>query len=197
LLLAGTLVFFLYVYGSAALGTVAYNHLFLTYVAIASASLFAFVLTFRSVDPSWLGTRLSNAAPRRFAAAFMLISGAVTLVVWTAPLVAALVNGQPPDRLDSYTTPVTTALDLAVITPSTFIAGVLLLRRDPLGYIVAVSLLVLEAILAPLIAAQTLSQVSAGVSPSSGEVVGPLVGFVAIAGVASWVLVAILRSISD
>jgi len=46
LLLTGTLGFFLYNYASLALGA-AYNNLFLVYVALFGASLFAFVLAFR------------------------------------------------------------------------------------------------------------------------------------------------------
>src|SRR5512135_1848840 len=44
LLLTGVLAYFLYTYGSMAVGA-AYNPLFLVYVVLCSASLFAFVLT--------------------------------------------------------------------------------------------------------------------------------------------------------
>jgi hypothetical protein len=86
-----------------------------------------------------------------------------TLVVWGGPIVAALIGGESPERLDTYTRSSPRALDLATITPATFLAGVLILRRDPLGYLSALSMLVLEAMLAPLIAAQTVSQLSTGV----------------------------------
>lgn len=78
-----------------------------------------------------------------------------------------------------------------------FLAGVLILRRNPLGYLIAFSLLVLETTLAPLIATQTVSQVLAGVSFTTGEIVGPMAGFVVLATVAIWVMVTILRNISD
>ena len=73
-----------------------------------------------------------------------------------------------------YSTPVTTALDLAVITPAAVLAGALILRFVALGYLLAVSLLVLEVMLAPLLAAQTASQLWAGVSFSAGQIVGPI-----------------------
>ena len=50
LLLTGTLGYFLYVYASMALGTVVYNELFLAYVVLFSASLFAFVLALTGID---------------------------------------------------------------------------------------------------------------------------------------------------
>lgn len=194
LLLTGTLVYFLYVYASYALGAVAYNELFLLYVALFSASLYAFVLAFGSVDLRALG---SPRLPRRGLAAFLFASGLVTLIVWSGPVVAALLQGAPPARLDSYAAPVTFALDLATITPATFLAGVLVLRRDPRGYRIALSLLVLEAMLAPLIALQTVSQLSAGVAYTPAQIVGPMMGFVLLALLAVRMLVAILRGVVD
>ena len=59
------------------------------------------------------------------------------------------------------------------------------------------SLLVLEVMLAPLLAAQTISQLWAGVSFPAGQIVGPIAGFATVALIAIWVLVAILRTISE
>jgi len=193
LLLLGTLVFFLYVYGSAALGTVAYNRLFPVYVALFSASLFAVARLLATVDRTELSDRCDT-GPRRGVGVFLLLSGAVTALVWGVPMVAAAVTGVPTDRLDSYTTDVTYALDLAIITPAALLAGALILRRKATGHLLALSLLVLEAMLAPLIIAQTVSQLAAGVTFTPAEVVGPMVGFVVIAGAALWFLIGLLRA---
>jgi hypothetical protein len=74
---------------------------------------------------------------------------------------------------------------------------VLILRRDPLGYLLAFPLLVLEAFLAPMITAQTVSQLRAGVTFPAGQIVGPIGGFATIAVVAIWVIVILLRNVSD
>jgi hypothetical protein len=71
-----------------------------------------------------------------------------------------------------------------VITPLTFLAGALVTRGRALRYLLAVPLLVVEAMLAPLITAQTVGQVAAGVTFTPGEVVGPATGFVVLAGAA-------------
>jgi hypothetical protein len=196
LLLVGTLVYFLYVYASLALNA-AYNNLFLIYVALFSASLFAVVLAATSIDLVALQAHFLPNLPHRGPALFMLASGLVTLLIWLGPLLSALVRGQPPALLDSSTTMVTDALDLAIMTPATIIAGVLILRRAPLGYLIACALLVLEMLLAPLIAAQTVSQVLAGVSFSAGQMIGPIAGFSLIALAAIVVTTALLRTISD
>lgn len=197
LLQVGTLGFFLYVYGSYALGAAAYNELFLLYVVLFSASLYAFVLAFVSVDTRELAATFSPSMPQRGPALFMIGSGLTTLLVWAGPLVVALMEGKTPERLDHYTTKLTEALDLATVTPAALLSGLLMLRRAPLGYLIGLSMLVLEAMLAPMIALQTVSQSLAGVSFPPGQIVGPIAGFSILALLAIWIIVAIIRNISD
>ena len=188
LLLLGALGNVLYVYASMALNA-AFNNLFLLYVVLFSASFFAFVLLFTSLDLK----RAVNRLPRRGPAVFMFASGGVTAVVWAGPLVGALLAGRPPAELGSYSTFVTYALDLAIITPATFIAGALIWQRQSPGYLIAFSLLLLEAMLAPMMAAQTFFQLQAGVVFTTAMIVGPLLGFGMLALIAIWVLVSLLR----
>jgi hypothetical protein len=190
LLLLGALGSVLYVYASMALNA-AYNPLFLLYVVLFSASFYAFMLHFTNFDLSPFVARL----PRRGPAIFMFASGLITTVVWAGPLVGALFTGEPPSDLGSYSTFVTYALDLAIITPATIIAGVLIWRREQLGYLMALSMLVLEAMLAPMMAAQTYFQLEAGVEFTTGMIAGPLMGFGILALCAAWVLMAILRAV--
>jgi hypothetical protein len=193
LLLVGTLGYFLYLYASMALGT-AYNPLFLLYIALFSASLFAFVLAFSTVDLQQVRGR---ALPRRGLATFMVAGGVITLLVWGLPLVSALLEGRPPERLDSYTTMVTYALDLAIITPATFVCAYLALKHEPLGYVIAAPLLTLIVLLAPQIALSTYFQRAAGVPFTTGEMVGPVAGFVVLGLLAAWLFVALLRSLHE
>ena len=197
LLLTGALTYFLYVYASAALGTVAYNELFLVYVALFSASLFALALAFRSIDLRALPAHCSPRLPRRGPAGFLFASALVTAAIWLLDPVTGLRMGEPPEILKTSTTLFTHALDLAIIVPAVALAGLLILRRAPLGYAMAVPLLVLEAMLAPVIIAQTVSQVSAGVAFTPAEIAGPIAGFLVLAVAAIWVIVALLRHISE
>jgi hypothetical protein len=118
----------------------------------------------------------------------------VTAVVWLQPLVTALLRGTAPALLDVYATPVTSALDLAVITPAAALAGFLVRRRDPLGYLMAAPLLVTIVLLLPTIALSTALQGAAGISFTAAEVVGPIAGFGVLGGVGSWLLVRLLRA---
>jgi len=196
LLLTGILGYFLYVYASMALGA-AYNRFFLVYIALFSASLFAFIQVFSKVEIESIASHIPGGLPGRGLAIFMLVSGVVTLFVWGAPLVSALVQGGPPDRMDSYTTMVTYALDLAIITPATILCAVLVLQGDPMGYVIAVPLLTLIVLLAPQIILSTVFQKSAGVPFTTGEMGGPVAGFVILGFIAAWFLVDILRGVSS
>ena len=191
LLLLGALTWFLYVYATYAL-SVTFNELFLVYVVLASASFFAFVLLWRTIDPAPIAERVPDAVRRR-TAVLMLASGLLTFLVWSLPLLAATVSGDAPKWLDNSSTMVTDALDLAIITPSALLAGMLLRRREPTGYLIAIVLLVLLLILAPAIIAQTISQLAAGIDFTPGEVIGPMAGFVVLGAIAAWCLLGLLR----
>lgn len=196
LLLMGMLLYFLYVYASLGLNT-AYNSLFLVYVALFSASLFAFVLALMSFDLAALPSHFLLRLPRRVPALFLIASGLVTMIVWLTPLVGALAQGRPPALLDSYSTKVTDTLDIGIITPACFVLGRLMLRRAPLGYLLACPLLVLEAMLLPMLVAQTVTQLAAGVTFAPGEIVGPIGGFGLVALLAIGVLATLLAKIKD
>lgn len=195
-LLAAMLTSFLYVYASLALCS-AYNNLFLIYIAIFSASLYASVVLWTSSDYRSLLSRNAPRLPRRGPASFMLASGLVTPLIWLSPVLVALARGGVPERLDSYTTLVTTALDLAIIVPAACIAAISIMRRSPLGYQIAIPLLGIIVMLGPTMVAQTISQLSAGISFTAVEIAGPIGGFESMALIASWVMVAIMRTISN
>jgi hypothetical protein len=195
LFLTGMLGYFLYVYASMALGA-SYNKLFLLYIIIFSASLFAFMQAFASVDLDLIAARIPNQLPIRGLATFMFAAGSITLFVWGAPLVTALIRGGTPERMDSYTTMVTFALDLAVITPATFLCAILVLRGEPLGYAISFPLLMTIILLAPQIILSTIFQKSVGVPFTTAEMVGPVAGFVILGLLASWLLTLILRGVN-
>ncbi len=198
LLLTGTLAYSFYVYGSLALGTAAYNDLYLVYLALFSGSLFALILACRAIDLADLDGRLTPRAPSRGLAVFLLASGALTAGVWLGmTLLPAIVRGEAALLLDGYTTFVTYTLDLGIIAPACGLAAVLLRRRAPSGYALAAALLGILALLGPAFAAQTISQLAAGVTYSPGEIIGPIGGFGAISLIADWLLLRLLRGVGE
>lgn len=193
LLLLGSLGYLLYVASGYALGAVAYNELFLVYVWMFSASLFAFTMTFVSFGP--VVERLGNDLPRRGPGVFMWVSGLVTLVIWLMDPIGSLMGGGPPRGLDAHTTLFTYALDIGVIVPAAVAAGIMILKGRAFGYVAAFSLLVLETLLLPIIALGTSFQIGLGISFTPAEVIGPISGFSVLALGAVWVIAAVLRRV--
>lgn len=196
LLLPGAVGWFLYVYATMAVRA-AFNPLFVVYVALFAASLYAFVVTLVDAWRLPVRARPGRAMPRRGAGTLLLLSGLVMPVIWLGPVIGAQLAGEVPERLETYTTAVTEALDTAVIAPAVLLAAVWTWRRETRGYVLAVPLLTLETMLAPMIAAQTASQLSAGVRLTPPEVVGPLGGFVVLSLAACWLLVRLLTAVDE
>jgi hypothetical protein len=84
---------------------------------------------------------------------------------------------------------------LAVITPAAAMAGVLVRRRNPLGYLLAAPLLVTIVLLLPTIALSTALRAAAGISFTVPQIVGPIAGFAALGGVGTYLLVRLLRAV--
>jgi hypothetical protein len=97
--------------------------------------------------------------------------------------------------LDVYTTFVTYALDLGILAPAAAYAGLLVRRRDPLGYLVAAPLLVTVVLLLPTIALSTALQAAAGITFTVPEVVGPIAGFGVLGAIGARLLVRLLRAV--
>lgn len=193
LALTGAQAWLLYVYLTMAVGA-AFNPLFLLYVIVFGASLWALLVTTTKVDTRRLAAVVPR-LPRHGPAVVMVTSGLVTMVIWIGPVLAAQLSGAIPARLDGYTTLVTIALDAAVITPAALTAGTLIWHRRPAGYRLAVPLLIVETLLAPMIIAQTVSQITAGITFSPAELIGPLTGFAVLAVAAAAVLIGVLRAL--
>jgi len=163
---------------------------------VFSSSLFGLILSFNSAVLRFGLNEDLVSLPGRAIAIFMFVAGGITLFVWGGPLISALFKGAPPERMDSYTTMVTFAIDLAVITPATIICGILILRGNAVGYILAEPLLTLIVLLAPQILISTIFQQRVGVPFSQGEMIGPVAGFVLLGSIGLWLLIRLFKSVS-
>ena len=192
LLLTGAITFFLYVYATNAM-SVAYNQLFLLYVALFSLSFFAWFLMFTAIQP--LAAHFTRPLPFRGIATFLLVCAVLTGYVWLEPIVTALAGGTHPALLGNSTTMVTEALDLALIVPGCIVAAALLWRRDRRGLIVAMPLLVLLLLIGPSIAAMTYFQVADGIVFTLPQIVGPIGVFLVVGLIDILVLAIVLRAV--
>lgn len=135
LILAGTLAFILYTYISMSFGT-HYNPLFLVYVALFSLSLLAFVLVMMSFDTAGLPAHFSAKLPRGYIAGMLFFAATFLSLAWLGRIAATFTPGTIP-MLENTTSMFIQAMDLGLIVPLCVLAGVLLLRRKPWGYLLA------------------------------------------------------------
>jgi hypothetical protein len=135
LLLTGTLGFFLYTYMSMSM-LAAYNALFLIYVVLFAASLYAFILSMMAIDLADLPRRFSPRLRHGWIAGLLFVIGGFLFLAWMGRIVMPLMQGVDP-ALENTTTLVIQAMDLALIVPLAVLSGILLLRRSAWGYLLA------------------------------------------------------------
>jgi hypothetical protein len=83
-------------------------------------------------------------------------------LIWLSDIIAPLLEGSAPEIMGPYTTLFTHGFDSAVITPAAVIAGVSLLRRKPLGYLLAAPILILCTLIGVVVIGQTAAQTLVG-----------------------------------
>ncbi|MCC6147255.1 MAG: hypothetical protein IT308_06765 [Anaerolineaceae bacterium] len=135
ILLTGTLGFILYTYITMCFGA-AYNRLFLVYVALFSLSLFAFILSMMSFDLKTLPAHFSEKMPHGWIAGLFFCTAAFLSLAWLGRIAATFAPGAIP-VLENTTSMFIQAMDLGIIVPACLLAGILLLRRKPWGYLLA------------------------------------------------------------
>ncbi len=197
LLLCGSLAYFLYYYASMCFAT-AYNNLFLVYVVLFSLSFYAFILAVTSVDIQALPARFAGRLPYRGIIVYLYAVGAVLMLVWLGlSLLPALLAGQAPGELASYTSLVTHAIDLAIIVPAAFIAAVSLGRRTPPGYFLAALLILLNLTLGTSLLGQGAAQLLYRVPMAPGQIIGFMGTFAILTLVSIYLTVVLLRDIAE
>jgi hypothetical protein len=196
MLLAGTLTYFLYNYGSIAFGA-AYNQLFLVYVALMSASLFALILTLMSFDVAMLPDHFSPHLPSRNMGIYSIASGVVLLLIWPGlSIIPALIEGKAPPEVWSYTTVITYAIDMGIVAPVLIVTGIMLLRRNPFGYLLTATLLVFTVILgSSLLTAGTIQMLAGFIDIR--QFIGFVASFAILTLYAIWFTLALFRNLSD
>ncbi len=195
LFLIGVLSYFVYNSASVTLG-VAYNNLFLEYIAYFSASLFSLGLAIISINFQGLAGKISSSLPKRGIAILLFIAGAAVLFAWLSDLIGWLKPGTVPG-IASYTTAVTHAIDLAIISPLCFVTAILILRSKPASIVTASSLLILLAIIGIVVAVQTVFQLNSGIELTPGEIVGKAASFSILALFAIWMVARLFRSVTS
>ncbi|MDR7002864.1 hypothetical protein [Neobacillus niacini] len=162
LLLCGTLGYFLYTYTSYSFLSM-YNSMFLPDVLLMSASFFAFILTMMSFDIPTLPIYFEQKLPVKFIGGFLLFTSFIFGMMWLGKIVPSLEKGTHPAGIDHYTTLVIQALDLAIVVPAGILAGILLIKRRPFGYLLSSVIIVKEITLLTALSTMIFLQIYHGI----------------------------------
>lgn len=170
LLLTGTLGYFLYTYASYSFLSM-YNSLFLLYVLLMSASFFAFLLAMMSFNIEGLPCFFSERLPVKFIGGFLLFTSILFGFMWLGKIVPPLISQTQPDGLEHYTTLVIQALDLGFVVPAGIVAGILIIRQKPFGYLLAPILIIKEITLLTALSAMVILQMANGITVSPAVII--------------------------
>lgn len=170
LILTGTLGYFLYTYMSYTFLWM-YNPLFIVYVLVMSASLFAFILSILSFDIEKMPTLFSDQLPTRFLGGFQLFIAFGIGMLWLAKIAPTIINNTIPLGLEHYSTLVIQGMDLGFVVPAATLSGILLIKRKPLGYLLSSIIIIKGITMLTCISAMIVNSMLKGITISIVEIV--------------------------
>lgn len=153
----GGLAYMTYMWASIAV-QIAFNELFLVYVALFGLSLFTLVGGFVTTDPDAIRRAVEGRIRPSVYSGFLVLIGLGLAALWLSDVVPALLGGTTPLIVDEAgpQAMVSHVIDLGVVVPAIFLTAAWLYQRRTWGFVFAGVVLVLGATLATSIASMTL-----------------------------------------
>ena len=141
----GMIVYTLYNYAYATFGA-AFNDVFLLHIALFSMSVFALACAIPNLDLAVIGRTFRDAIGARTIGVFLVIVGAGQGGLWIFLVVRNAITGEVLHDIPVWGQHLVFALDLALLVPSLVLAGVLLARRRPFGFLLGTAMAVFGAV---------------------------------------------------
>jgi hypothetical protein len=181
-LLAGTLGYFLVTYlFYLVMGM--YNMLFLVYTALLGTTFFAFAQTLLSINMDNISGYFRSSIPVKWTGGFLMFNSIAIGLMWLGVVVPPLLDGSViPVEVEHYTTLIVQGLDLGLLLPLSFIAGLLFMKKRPFGYLLAPVYYVFLSIMMAALTAKIIAMGLLGQSIMPAIVIIPLFNLIAIAG---------------
>ena len=180
MMLAGTLGYFSVTY-IFYLCMAMYNELFLLWVALACLSFYTFILTLLSFGLKNLKPYFKSKTPAKYVGGFLIFNTFMIGFLWLGVVVPPLLDGTIyPEELYHFTTLIVQGLDLAILLPGSFLAGLLFIKKRPIGFLMAPIYIVFLTILMAALVAKIVGMSMIGVNPGPAIVIIPMINAVAI-----------------
>lgn len=145
-------------------GWVHFGGLFLIYVLTFGLSTYALIGGLAVFDPLRLKAAFLPSAPQRGVGTVLAVLAGLFAVLWMSEIVPPLLDGSMPQTLADAglaSNPVW-VLDLGIALPAMILAGVMLRRGRPLGYLLAVPLLMFGIVMGVAIVGMFIALAVAG-----------------------------------
>lgn len=113
-----------------------YNLLFPVYTILLATSFFAFALAFRGLSQDRLYSYFGKETPVTVTGGFLIFNSLIIAFLWLSVVVPPLLDGSIiPVQVEHYTTLIVQGLDLGLLLPLSFLSGLLLIHKKPMGYL--------------------------------------------------------------
>lgn len=170
---------------------VQFNRLYLVYLIWFAAALYAFILAMiRLGKTNYFSNEVYDIELK--GTAIFLIVGGCSVLVWFIFIIPAVITGKPTDFIGIYTTEPTFCIDLGIILPGCVATGIGLLKKQKYAYPIASVLMTLITMVGICVISQTIFQLSMGIVIEIGQIIGLVVTFVILGGIAIWLNVRLL-----
>jgi hypothetical protein len=156
-LLAGTVGYFLVTYLFYTVMAM-YNQMFLAYVIIMGVSFFALLILIQSFNKKDLVNSFQADTPVKATGGFLIFNSIAIGLLWLSIIVPPLLDGAIiPVQAEHYTTLIVQGLDLGILLPASFVCGILLMKKQPMGYLFAPVYFVFLSILMTALTAKVIA----------------------------------------
>ncbi|MDR0888326.1 MAG: hypothetical protein LBM21_00315 [Coriobacteriales bacterium] len=187
---------------------ITFNYYELIYIALFGLSLFALVALIvkapfnklaicyneKRASDGDVHTRIGGVRVEWFYA--FCVAGAIALIVaWLPDILQALFAGGTLARIETYTTEITYALDMGIISPCLLVCAWLLHKRRGEGIAMLFVLLAVCVCVGIMLSLQTVFQLAAGVTLTIAEIIAKVASFIALAACAAILLRGVRRSV--
>lgn len=166
-------------------GWIHFGPLFLVYVATFGLSTYALIGGVAVLDPARLKAAFRGSVPHRGVGSVLAALGGLFAALWMSEIVPPLLEGRAPQTLADAglsSNPVW-VLDLGIVLPAMILAGVMLRRDRPLGFLLAAPLLVFGIVMGGAIVGMFISLAMGGqaIAPAPAIMIVLIVAFETLA----------------
>lgn len=173
---------------------VSFNRLFPIYLIYFSSTLFSTIFNIIDVIKSECFKEEIYLKHLKGSSIFLIIGGC-SVLVWLMFIIPTVFSGTPMEIIEIYTTEPTFVLDLGIIFPTAVTVGILLWKKNKTAYKLASILFTALTCVGLCVIFQTIVQIYLGIILPIGQLLGLVISFIILGGIALILNIKLLKYI--